>query len=142
MADGVGPAQRHGAREAALQMLYQWEVGRADLEEVVASYPSTRATPLDPPARALAERLARGTASRLAEIDPLIAEQAEHWRIERMAVIDRLILRLALFELLQGETPRAVVIDEALRLARTFSTEPAVKFVNGILDAVARASSR
>jgi N utilization substance protein B len=81
--------------------------------------------------------LARDTVARLASIDPLIAETAERWRPERMAVVDRLILRLAVNELMtDSDTPPAVVIDEALELARTFSTEDAVKFINGMLDAI------
>ena len=76
---------------------------------------------------------------RLEAIDALIAETALHWRPERFAVIDRLILRMAVCELLRdAETPHAIVIDEALELARTFSTEEAVKFINGMLDAVRR----
>jgi N utilization substance protein B len=119
-------------------MLYQWEVGATDLGEVLASYPSIASRTLPPDARLFAERLVRGTAVSLERIDPLIVEQAANWRLERMPVIDRLILRLAIFEFLERETPRAVIIDEALKLARTFSTEPAVKFVNGVLDAIAQ----
>lgn len=136
MAEGARAAERHAAREAALQMLYQWEVGATDLGEVLSSYPSIATRPIGGDARAFAERLVRGTAVNLARIDPLIVEQAANWRIERMPVVDRLILRLAIFELLEQDVPRAVVIDEAVRLARTFSTEPAVKFVNGVLDAI------
>lgn len=117
-------------------MLYQWEIGATDLGDVLATYPSVATRPLTEDARAFAERLVRGTAVGLPQIDALIVEQAANWRIERMPVIDRLVLRLAIFELLEGKTPRPVVIDEALKLARTFSTEPAVKFVNGVLDAI------
>ena len=80
----------------------------------------------------------RGTIARLDQIDELIAASAEHWRPSRMGTIDRLIIRLAVFELLTGDTPAAVVIDEALNLARTFSTEEAVRFVNGLLDGIRR----
>jgi N utilization substance protein B len=78
---------------------------------------------------------------RLEAVDKLIAETAEHWRPERMAVLDRLILRLAVCEMLQNAgpapaTPAAVIINEALELARTFSTEDAVKFINGMLDGI------
>ena len=94
----------------------------------------------DPPPdalRAFATALAHDTVERLAEIDALIAETAERWRPERMAVLDRLTLRLAICELLRDrETPPAVVINEALELARTFSTEESVKFINGMLDAI------
>ena len=87
--------------------------------------------------RELASGLARDTVAYLAAIDALIAETTERWRPERMAVLDRLILRMAICELTRDpETPAAVVINEALELARTFSTEESVKFVNGMLDAI------
>jgi N utilization substance protein B len=86
--------------------------------------------------RVFAERVARYTVSNLDKIDPMITEIAEHWRLSRMAALDRLILRLAIGEFLQAETPRNVVINEALELAKTFSGEESAKFINGILDAV------
>jgi N utilization substance protein B len=132
----LSAAERHAAREAALQMLYQWEVGGTDLPQVLTWYPSIALHRLDDNGRALAEALVQGTAQNLPRIDPMIAEQAANWRLERMPVIDRLILRLAVYELLDRDTPIAVVIDEAIRLARTFSTEAAVKFINGVLDAI------
>lgn len=132
------PSERHRARTAALQMLYQWEVSQLAVEAVVQAYPliEEEGERLSPAASAFAADLVRRTVSQLARLDALIVEQAEHWRIERMPVIDRLILRMALCEMLERETPHPVVIDEALELARTFSTESAVKFVNGILDGV------
>ncbi len=78
----------------------------------------------------------RSTIANLDRVDPLIVETAEHWRLSRMAALDRIILRLAISEFLDGTTPRNVVINEALELAKTFSGEESVKFVNGILDAV------
>lgn len=119
-------------------MLYQWEVSQLAVEAVVQAYPliEEEGERLSPAASAFAADLVRRTVSQLARLDALIVEQAEHWRIERMPVIDRLILRMALCEMLERETPHPVVIDEALELARTFSTESAVKFVNGILDGV------
>jgi len=121
-------------------MLYQWEVGQSDIEIVLRTY-----WELEPPgsaptdeARAFAEQLARGTTANLKVSDPLIAEEAEHWRLSRMAVIDRLILRLAVYELLHTDTPRAVVINEAIELAKKFSTEDSAKFINGVLDAIRR----
>jgi transcription antitermination protein NusB len=139
MQDRVTPDRRHRAREAALQMLYQWEIGGEDLDEVLATYSLVRPSQLDDDAEQMAGRLVRGTAAHLAEIDPLIGERAEHWRLERMPVIDRLVLRMALYEFLhEPATPRAVVINEAIELARTFSTEAAVKFINGVLDAISR----
>ncbi len=133
---------RHKAREAALQMLYQWEVGRSDPQEVVRTYWSMERpgeTALSPELESFANALVLGTVSNVSKIDPLIAENAENWRLERMAIIDRLVLRLAVYELLHGtDTPRPVAINEALELAKTFSSEDAVKFVNGILDAIKR----
>lgn len=119
-------------------MLYQREVGGAGVDEVIESFwtidQSTEAP--DDRAREFAESLVRGTIERVDHIDGLIAASAEHWRPSRMATIDRLIIRLAVFELLAGDTPAPVVIDEALHLARSFSTEEAVKFVNGMLDGI------
>jgi len=121
-------------------MLYQWEVGRATPETVAADYLTIAqegVTPLTPTNRRFAEALVAGTVGHVAEIDALIGSHAQHWRIERIAIVDRLILRLAIFELLHvPDTPPSVVIDEAIELARTFSEEEAVRFVNGVLDAV------
>lgn len=131
---------RHQAREAALQILYQWEIGRMQVERAVETYFDLQWADAEPPhddVRAFASRLARDTVDRLAEVDQLIAETAERWRPERMAVVDRLILRMAVCELLRDPAvPPPVVINEALELARTFSTEDAVKFINGMVDAV------
>ena len=131
---------RHRAREAALQILYHWDIARTDVQpaaETFFAHQWVGAT--DPPEelRAFATDLVRDTVARLATIDQLIADTAERWRPERMAVLDRLILRIAICELLRDrDTPPAVVINEALELARTFSTEDAVKFINGMLDGV------
>jgi N utilization substance protein B len=132
--------ERRRGREAALQMLYQWEVGRLTLPEVRGLFWRMREEEQEPPSereRSFATTLADGTVERIAEIDPLIEESAEHWRLARMPVMDRLVLRLAVFELLhQPETPQPVVIDEALELAKRYSTPEAVKFVNGVLEGV------
>jgi N utilization substance protein B len=120
-------------------MLYEWDVGRVEPADVPAAYwlMEREGGGMPPAVRARAEALALGAIGRVAEIDPLIAACADNWRLERMAVIDRAILRLAIFELQDPEdVPHAVVIDEALELARTFSGEDAVRFVNGVLDAV------
>ena len=131
---------RHRAREAALQILYQWEIGRHDVELAARTFFERQWPGDEPPPddiRALATDLARETVVRLPAIDAWIAETTERWRPERMAVLDRLILRLAVCELLRPEgAPPAVVINEALELARTFSTEDAVKFINGMLDGI------
>jgi N utilization substance protein B len=131
---------RHRAREAALQILYQWDLARRDIVKTAATFFDLQWPNSDPPAddlRAFATALARDTTERLDEIDPLIAETAERWRPERMAILDRLILRMAVCELLRDTaTPPAVIINEALELARTFTTEESVKFINGMLDAI------
>jgi N utilization substance protein B len=132
--------ERHRAREAALQILYQWEIGKGDVTRVAENFFRLQWPDPSPPPDALrdfASALARDTVTELAEIDPLIAQTARRWRPERMAILDRLILRMAICELRRDRaTPPAVVISEALELARTFSTEEAVKFVNGMLDTI------
>ena len=137
---------RHRAREAALQMLYQWEVGRLSMFEVRQTFWLNRGEghqPLAEELRPFAMALADGVAARVAELDPIIAEAAEHWRLERMNVMDRLILRLGVYEFLhEPETPARIIINEALELARSFSGDEAVRFINGILDAVRRKLER
>jgi N utilization substance protein B len=124
----------------ALQILYQWEVGRADVTSAANTFFTLQwpdADPPDPELRGFASLLARDTVQRMDQIDPLIAETSERWRPERMALLDRLILRMAICEMQRDPgTPPAVVINEALELARTFSTEDAVKFINGMLDGI------
>jgi N utilization substance protein B len=131
---------RRRAREAALQILYQWEIGRGDVDRAAETFFTHQWGDPTPPGEALrtfASALAHETVERLAAVDSLIAETAERWRPERMAVLDRLILRMAVCELLRGPgTPPVVIINEALELARTFSTEESVKFINGMLDAI------
>ena len=131
---------RHRARESALQILYHWEIGRRDVAAATETFFAFQWPNADPPPedlRAFAAALARDTVERLEAIDPLIAETAKRWRPERMAVVDRLILRMAICELLRdASTPPAVVINEALEIARTYSTEESVKFINGMLDAI------
>ena len=133
---------RHRAREAALQILYQWEIGgRTPAEAADTFFSSQWPDAGDPPddLRAFATALAADTVDRLGDIDPLIASTAKRWRPERMAILDRLILRMAICEMLRDRaTPPPVVINEALELARTFTTEESVKFINGMLDAVRR----
>jgi N utilization substance protein B len=131
---------RRRAREAALQILYQWEIAKSDVDQAARTYFELQWPDQTPPSdelRAFATDLARETVARLKAIDPLIAEAAEHWRPERMAVLDRLVLRMAIAELMRDQaTPDAVIINEALELGRTFSTEDSVKFINGMLDAI------
>jgi N utilization substance protein B len=130
---------RRRAREAALQMLYQSEVGRAGAYDAIATYWPAHDTghEVSEGLREFANGLVRGTLERVTEIDAILTAHAQNWRVERMAVIDRLILRLAVYEFLaEANTPPRVVINEALELARSYSGEEAVAFVNGVLDAV------
>ena len=131
---------RHRAREAALQSLYAAHVGGldpADAVEVVFANESLDDAPEK--LRLFAEELVAGVSQEATALDAEISRAAEHWRIERLATLDRLILRLGVWELRHStDTPPAVVIDEALELARTFSTDDSVRFVNGVLDAINR----
>jgi N utilization substance protein B len=136
---------RRRAREAALQMLYQCEVGRAGAHEAIVTYWPSRDADEDvpEPLREFANALVRGTLEKVGEIDALLGAHAQNWRVERMAVIDRIVLRLAVCELLSNpDTPARVVINEAIELARTFSGDEAVGFVNGVLDAVRKELNR
>jgi len=132
--------RRQRPRQASLLSLTQSESGKGDVDAAAKTFCALQWPYADPPTyclRAFASALAHETVSRLADADALIADTAERWRPERMAVIDRLILRLSVTELLRQEgPPPAVIINEALELARTFSTEEAVKFINGMLDAI------
>ena len=130
---------RRKARECALQMLFAADVSEMLSDDVVRSYWTELGEPdLDDSAREFATRLAAGTLSNLESLDERIRSRAEHWRISRMAVVDRNILRLAVYEFLYEPTPRTVAINEALEIARRFSTYEATQFINGILDAIKR----
>jgi len=134
--DTPDESRRRLSRGAALQLLYQSEVGKIPIDVVLEAFDRPEFIPSQ---RKFATWLAKGTASHLKDIDPLITRSASQWRLTRMAVIDRLIMRIAVFEFLYAhDTPRAVVIDEAMELARTFSAHEAVFFVNGVLDDIKR----
>jgi len=126
---------RRRAREAALQVLFQMDVGKVSLEDALASVAARDWLPGD---WALVETLSQGTRTHQAEIDLVIARVAERWTIERMAAVDRNILRLAIFELRHTATPVRVVINEAVELAKRYSTEESGRFVNGLLGTVVR----
>ncbi len=130
---------RRKARECALQMLFAADVAEMPADDVVRSYwAELGESDLDTTARDFATRLALQTLSNLELLDERIRSRAEHWRISRMAVVDRNILRLAVYEFLYEPTPRTVAINEALEIARRFSTYEATQFINGILDAIKR----
>ena len=127
------------ARECALQMLFAADVAETRADELARTFWSELADEeLDEQDREFATRLAVGTLSHLQEVDERIKSRAEHWRIDRMATVDRNVLRLAVYEFLHEPTPRTVAINEALEVARRFSTYEATQFINGILDAIKR----
>jgi N utilization substance protein B len=130
---------RRKARECALQMLFAADVTEITPAEVVKPYWAELGdSDIEEQARDFATRLATGTLSQLEALDERIRSRAEHWRIARMAIVDRNILRLAVYEFLYEPTPRTVAINEALEIARRFSTYEATQFINGILDAIKR----
>ncbi len=137
------PAESRGAskvslrtksREFAMQMLFQWDMSEQEPAKLEAKF--WRAAKAADSTRAFANRLFEGAVKDTAAIDELIVKQAENWRLERLAVIDRAILRLAIYELRTTDTPPKVILNEAVDLAKKFSSEEAGAFVNGILDAV------
>jgi transcription antitermination protein NusB len=127
-------ASRRKARELALQMLFQWEVGKHQPAEVLSTF--LREQTLDPEVERFARGLFEGTVAEVSALDVRIREQSRNWRPERMAAVDRNVLRVALYELLNSDTPPAVVINEALEIVRRFSGGEGVEFVNGVLDGI------
>ena len=124
---------RRRARELALQLLYQHEHTGADFETMQRDFDEW--TSAGEAVREFADRLLRGTVAHLDELDAELARQTAHWRLERLAAVDRNILRLAMFELMyENETPPAVVIDEAIEIAKKYGAEESSRFVNGVLD--------
>lgn len=129
---------RRKSRELALQMLFQSDMGRQAPDEVRRTFWSGHAE-VQAEVRGFAEDLFRVAGERAAEIDAIIERHAKHWRVERMAAVDRNILRAAVAEFVGWpETPRPVVINESLEIARKFSSPESVNFINGVLDSIAR----
>jgi N utilization substance protein B len=124
---------RRKSREYALQMLFQWEMGKQETSRIENGFwANARA---QKSTREFANQLFENAAARAAELDPIISTHAQNWRIERISAIDRAILRLAIAELRTAGTPPKVVLNEAVELAKKFSSEEAASFINGILDA-------
>lgn len=134
-------AARHRSRKRALQVLFEWDMRGESIDRAIAHYYESlysEESEKQPKPDKFMEELARGTVANAAEIDQKIEAKSEHWRLERMPVVDRNILRLAIYELNQQAVPAPVVIDEALELARQFSGDESLSFINGVLDAVHR----
>ncbi len=139
--------KRRRAREMAMQMLYQHELGGSPLSQVFSSFdPQGYTADVKTPSRseesfAYARRLVEGTMENCSAIDDLIRRHAENWRLERMPMIDRNILRLAIYEMVhEAGVPRVVIVDEAIELAKKFGSENSARFVNGLLDGFLQSS--
>jgi N utilization substance protein B len=132
-------AARHRSRKRALQVLFEWDMRREDIDRAIQHYYDSlysEEQEKKPKPDKFMEELARGTVAQAGEIDRQIESRSANWRLERMAAVDRNILRLAIYELSCAEVPAVIVIDEALELARQFSNQESIPFINGVLDAV------
>ncbi len=141
---------RRQAREVAVQVLYQMDItGSADAEEALLLY---RAGGFVEPSKSGTEELAledfaatlvRGTSAHLAEIDDTLRKSTQHWRLDRMALVDRNVLRLAVYEIVyRKDVPVRVILNEAIEIAKRFGTEESASFVNGILDRIAHETGK
>ena len=134
---------RRKSRECALQMLFQWDMAHDSVEKVEKHYWSNTRPGSDDLLIKFANMLFAGSVEHIDEIDVLISSCTDHWRLERLAAVDRNIMRLSIFEMLnQPDTSTAVVINEALEIARKFSTPASAQFVNGVLDYVSKEISK
>src|SRR5437660_434283 len=130
----MGP--RRKAREYALQMLFQWDLTHDSMDQVLTGFFQNQ---LEESSEIVdfARQLVMGTVEHVERIDELIRRHAEHWRLDRMATVDRNLLRLAIQEFLyEKDTPKTVVINEAIEIARRFSSQESPQFINGILDSI------
>jgi N utilization substance protein B len=129
---------RRKSRELCLQMLFQWDMGKQSPEQVQKTFWAERGE-VDEETRGFADDIFRLAVERQAQIDELIQKHAQHWRVERMATVDRNVLRAGVAEFLgYRQTPRPVIINEALEIARKFSAPESVQFINGVLDSVGK----
>lgn len=126
---------RRKARELALQMLFQHDMAGNEPDMIIDTFEDLQKS--KPNTREFATRIFRGTVDHLAEIDEMIQAQAENWRLSRMAVVDRNIIRMSIYEFLhESDTPKLVIIDEAVEIAKKFGTQKSSQFINGILDGI------
>jgi len=129
---------RRKSRELCLQMLFQWDMGKQSPEEVRKTFWAERGD-VDEETRGFCDDLFRVAVQRQAEVDDIIQKHAQHWRMERMATVDRNVLRTGVAEFIAyPDTPKPVVINEALEIARKFSAPESVNFINGVLDSVGK----
>ncbi|HYG70090.1 MAG TPA: transcription antitermination factor NusB [Anaeromyxobacteraceae bacterium] len=129
-------SKRSKARERALQALYQIDVAATDLDEALGRFWKSF-EPVEAEVRGLTEELVRGVAKSRRAVDETIERTSTNWRLDRMARVDRNVLRLAVYELIRTDVPVKVVINEAIELGKKFGTESSGAFINGVLDRVA-----
>src|SRR5688500_504451 len=126
---------RRKARELALQMLFQHDMGGNQPDQIIDTFEELQKSKSN--TREFATKIFRGTVDNLAKIDDMIQNQAENWRLSRMAAVDRNIIRMSIYEFLhEDDTPKLVVIDEAIEIAKKFGTQKSSQFINGILDGI------
>jgi N utilization substance protein B len=126
---------RRKARELAVQMLYQYDLSGNKPDMIVETFEDLQKS--KPNTREFAVKIFRGTVDHIADIDVMIQAQADNWRLSRMAVVDRNIIRLSVYEFLhESDTPKLVVIDEAIEIAKKFGNDKSPQFINGILDGI------
>jgi N utilization substance protein B len=126
---------RRKARELALQMLFQHDMSGNAPDMILSTFEELQKS--KPNTREFAVKVFKGTVDNLAKIDDMITAQADNWRIERMAVVDRNIIRMSIYEFLhENDTPKLVIIDEAIEIAKKFGTQKSSQFINGILDGI------
>lgn len=126
---------RRKSRELALQMLFQYDLSGNDPETIILTFDDLQKA--KPAIRDFAIRIFLGTIRHMEELDELIVKQADNWRLSRMAVVDRNIIRMSVYEFLhETDTPKLVIIDEAIEIAKKFGTQKSGQFINGILDGI------
>jgi N utilization substance protein B len=126
---------RRKARELALQMLFQHDMSGNEPDMIITTFEDLQKS--KPNTREFAVKIFRGTVDHLVELDDMIQAQAENWRLSRMAVVDRNIIRMSVYEFLhETDTPKLVIIDEAIEIAKKFGTQKSSQFINGILDGI------
>jgi transcription antitermination protein NusB len=126
---------RRKARELALQMLFQFDMAGNPPETIVATFEDLQKS--KPNTREFAVKIFNGTVNHLTEIDDMIQQQADNWRLSRMAIVDRNIIRMSIYEFMhETDTPKLVIIDEAIEIAKKFGTQKSSQFINGILDGI------
>lgn len=126
---------RRKARELALQMLFQYDMAGNEPDVIIATFEDLQKS--NPNTREFAMKIFRGTVAHMPAIDDMIQAQAENWRLSRMAVVDRNIIRMSVYEFMhESDTPKLVIIDEAIEIAKRFGTLKSSQFINGILDGI------